>query len=162
MKSIRKKSPSSLDWNKKASREMRKILKLGHETPSLRKRGPRQAWQATVSLVGAAAMTRLNRRYRGKNRPTDVLSFHPPEIFREQGQLGELVICLPVLKRQAKELGHRPEIELRILLIHGLLHLLGWDHEKGARQAALMAREEEKLLQKMKVGSVRGLIRRAG
>ena len=101
-------------------------------------------------------MTELNRAYRGKNRPTDVLSFQPPEVFRKQGMLGELVICLPVLKRQARELGHRPETELRILLVHGVLHLLGLDHELGAREAARMARLEARLLEKLRGGKLSG------
>jgi probable rRNA maturation factor len=92
-------------------------------------------------------MARLNSRYRGKPRPTDVLSFPAPEPIRSlQGALGELVICLPVLTRQAREQGHRAELELWVLLAHGLLHLLGMDHEKGGKQAAEMARWEKKLL----------------
>jgi probable rRNA maturation factor len=112
-------------------------------------------WNASVQMVGGPAMRRLNLQYRKKNYQTDVLSFEAPLVFRKVGQLGELVICLPVLKRQAAEQGHSPESELDILLIHGLLHLLGFDHERGPKDAASMSRWERKLL-----GRLPGLIAR--
>ena len=83
-------------------------------------------------------MSRLNAQYRGKAYPTDVLSFPAPKIFRMAGELGALVVCLPALKRQARERGHSPETELEILLVHGVLHLLGLDHELGPKQAVEM------------------------
>jgi probable rRNA maturation factor len=101
-------------------------------------------------------MTRLNEQYRGKAYATDVLSFPSPEVFQSMGQLGELVVCLPVLKRQARELGHAPEQELDVLLAHGALHLLGLDHELGPKQSAEMARLEARLLP----ARAKGLIRR--
>lgn len=107
----------------------------------------RKAPQVTWILVGAAAMTRLNARYRGKRGPTDILSFPVPSQHQAQGFLGELVVCEPVLRRQARELGHSPEVELKILLCHGLLHLFGFDHEKSARERHKMARAEGRLLQ---------------
>ena len=75
-----------------------------------------------------------------------------------EGQLGEVVICLPVLKRQARERGHSEVAELEILLVHGALHLLGFDHELGPKQAAAMARWEGKLLP----ARLRGLITLGG
>jgi probable rRNA maturation factor len=91
-------------------------------------------------------MSRLNRSYRGKTYATDVLSFPAPPVFRRQGHLGELIICLPVLKSQARELGHSAETELDVLLVHGLLHLLGMDHEKGGKAARVMRLWETRLL----------------
>lgn len=88
----------------------------------------------------------LNKNYRGKNYPTDVLSFPVPEPFARMGILGELVICLPVLKAQAVEQKHSASLELDILLVHGVLHLLGFDHELGPKQAREMASWEAKLL----------------
>lgn len=115
-------------------------------------------------MVGRLRMTRLNLKYRGKNRPTDILSFPSPEVFRAAGDLGELIICLPVLKRQAEGLGHSPRRELDILLAHGLLHLLGLDHERGRAEARRMACFEEQLLERLRpsrtLGS-RGLIARS-
>jgi probable rRNA maturation factor len=91
-------------------------------------------------------MIRLNTAYRGKAYATDVLSFPTLNPFRSQGLLGELIICLPVLKAQARNLNHSREEELDVLLIHGLLHLLGLDHEKSLKQATLMAGWEAKIL----------------
>jgi probable rRNA maturation factor len=99
-------------------------------------------------------MTALNRRYRGKAYPTDVLSFSAPEPFRRAGHLGDLVICLPTLKRQAREQCHAPERELQVLLVHGVLHLLGFDHELGPKQAALMQRWEARLLDRPASGLI--------
>jgi probable rRNA maturation factor len=80
----------------------------------------------TIALVGDATMRRLNRRYRGKDRPTDVLSFAPDT----RGPiLGDIAIATGVARRQAREAGHAYAQELRVLALHGLLHLLGYDHE---------------------------------
>ncbi|MFL5815754.1 MAG: rRNA maturation RNase YbeY [Bdellovibrionia bacterium] len=169
---------STTEWCKLAERELQKIIAQAITIPAVKKLGPKPAtaWTASVSLIGAPAMTRLNSTYRGKNRPTDVLSFNSPEIFQKQGLLGELVICLPVLKRQARELKHTPELELKVLLVHGLLHLLGMDHELGPKQAVEQAKYEQKILEKLLTGRskaaskqgqlkatkmVRGLIQRA-
>jgi probable rRNA maturation factor len=159
---------TSNDWGRLAERELKKIIAVATTIPAVRKLGPKPAsmWTASVSLIGAPDMTQLNSMYRGKNRPTDVLSFSSPEVFQRQGHLGELVICLPVLKSQARELGHPPEMELRVLLTHGLLHLLGQDHELGPKQAAEQGRLEQKVLEKLltgrsKKGALQGLIQRA-
>ncbi len=104
-------------------------------------------------------MRQLNREYRKKNYATDVLSFPSPDVFRIQGYLGELVVCLPVLKRQAREQGHSQKAELEVLLVHGVLHLLGMDHEKSQKEARRMARWEKKLLSSKQTGRS-GLITR--
>jgi rRNA maturation RNase YbeY len=151
VKTIRKKAKTQVEWAKFAERELTQIIAQAITLPAVKKLGPKpaSAWTVSVSLIGAPAMTQLNSMYRGKNRPTDVLSFSSPEIFQKQGHLGELVICLPVLKRQARELKHAPEMELKVLLVHGLLHLLGMDHELGPKQAAAQAKLEEKILEKL-------------
>lgn len=114
-------------------------------------------------------MAELNHQYRGANYATDVLSFPAPEVFRHEGNLGDIVVCLPVLKRQAEERGHAPETELWVLLVHGVLHLLGLDHERGQKQAREMQEWEEKLLGKfvdlkegssLNAGLIAGLIGR--
>lgn len=167
MKTIRKKAKPQADWAKLAERELAKIIAQAITLPAVKKLGPKPAtaWTATVSLIGSSVMTQLNSTYRGKNRPTDVLSFTSPEIFQKQGHLGELVICLPVLKRQARELKHKPELELQILLVHGLLHLLGMDHELGPKEAAAQAKLEQKILEKLLTSrsskATKGLIQRA-
>ena len=137
------------DWTPKAERQLRLILRAARTHETLAKKGAfgsAASWSASVRLVGTAAMARLNGQFRGKPYATDVLSFGVPEIFHREGHLGELVICLPTLARQARERGHDPQKELRILLVHGVLHLLGLDHERGPRHAAQMARWENRLL----------------
>ena len=81
---------------------------------------------ATVAVVfGDDAMVRgLNRRYRGKDRPTDVLSFPAGE----NDHLGDIVVSSDTARRQGRRRGHGAAREARILLIHGFLHLLGYDH----------------------------------
>jgi probable rRNA maturation factor len=95
----------------------------------------------------------LNRAYRGKDRPTDVLSFPlddgsgefvlPPGAPRH---LGAIVVSLPRALEQAREYGHSPAREFGYLVTHGLLHLLGYDHEAPEEQRAMRAREEAALL----------------
>lgn len=102
---------------------------------------------AELSLVFLRddAMRPLNRDWRGKDRTTDVLSFPQPE--RPGGRaLGDVVVSVDAAERQARERGHRLEAELLRLLVHGYLHLLGYDHERGAEDARLMRREERRLL----------------
>ncbi len=93
-------------------------------------------------LVTGPRMAALNKSYRGKNYDTDVLSFPAPALFQERGVLGELVISKKKLKEQAREQGHSESSELRVLVVHGVLHLLGLDHELGPRQAARMRKYE--------------------
>jgi probable rRNA maturation factor len=91
----------------------------------------------TVAIVRDGRVQQLNRRYRRRNVPTDVLSF-PSD---EPGYLGDVVIAAGVARRQAKTAGHSLQHELRILALHGLLHLLGYDHQRdGGRMARVEAR----------------------
>ncbi len=110
--------------------------------------------EVSVLLVNDAGMRRLNHLYRGIDRTTDVLSFplinptRPPLDLRggvEGLLLGDIVISLPQTKRQAEEYGATFDRELSRLLIHGLLHLLGHDHEKSSYRAAKMRRLEAEL-----------------
>jgi rRNA maturation RNase YbeY len=138
------------EWQELASTRLAQILKVGRKFPALNKMGPKREtgkpWAAEVQLVGKAVMTRMNATYRKKKYPTDVLSFSAPLPFIKQGMLGELIVCLPVLKAQAKEIKSSPQCELDVLLVHGVLHLLGFDHEKGPKEATKMARWETRLL----------------
>jgi probable rRNA maturation factor len=109
--------------------------------------------EVSVALVGAARIRALNRRYRGKDAPTDVLSF-PGDA---PGFLGDIVIAAEVARRQADEAGHALGTEVRVLALHGLLHLLGYDHETDQGQ---MARLEARL--RRKAGLRAGLIEREG
>jgi probable rRNA maturation factor len=105
----------------------------------------------TVAIVSDARIRALNRRYRRKHRATDVLSF-PGE---GPGYLGDIVIAGGVARGQAHAAGHSLQTELRVLALHGLLHLLGYDHE---RDAGRMARVEARL--RLRGGLREGLIER--
>ncbi|MBM3724769.1 MAG: rRNA maturation RNase YbeY [Acidobacteria bacterium] len=81
-------------------------------------------------LTDDRELRRLNRRFRGKDEPTDVLSFPEP------GSLGEIAISVGRARQQAAAFGHDVETEIRILILHGLLHLLGYDHENDRGRMA--------------------------
>jgi probable rRNA maturation factor len=93
-----------------------------------------------VLLADDATLRRLNRSFRGKNKPTDVLSFPAPEEIA-QTHAGDLAVSLETAARQAAAYGHDLRDEVRILLLHGLLHLSGLDHETDDGEMA--AREAE-------------------
>ena len=99
--------------------------------------------QLVLVFVDSAEIKKLNQTYRGKNKPTDVLSFDPIE----QQDLGELVLCPSVLRRQAKEHKLTFEQELGYMIIHGVLHLLGFDHEKSVKQAKKMFRLQDNIFE---------------
>ncbi len=82
--------------------------------------------EVSVVLAGDGLLRRLNRDFRGKDRPTDVLSF--PGGAGEEG-LGDVVISVPTAARNARRLGHSVPRELDVLALHGFLHVLGYDHE---------------------------------
>jgi probable rRNA maturation factor len=122
-----------------------------------------------IALADDATMRRLNRRFAGKNRVTDVLSFpsepvpalekaakRPGSGRRGLRHLGDIVIATGVARRQAVEAGHSYAAELRVLALHGLLHLLGFDHE---RDDGTMARVEARL--RVNGGLATGVIERA-
>jgi probable rRNA maturation factor len=92
---------------------------------------PSEARSVTIVLAGDAAVRSLNRTFRRKDRTTDVLSFPAGFETLPDGSrpLGEIVISVPQAARQAAAAGHALAHELRVLLIHGYLHLLGYDHE---------------------------------
>jgi len=105
----------------------------------------------SLLLVGDRAMRRLNRRYRRKDRTTDVLAFPARKISSRltphasrftSSLLGDVVMSLPQAARQAKQAGHSLEREVAVLITHGLLHLMGYDHERSAREARRMSRRE--------------------
>jgi rRNA maturation RNase YbeY len=109
--------------------------------------------QLSILFVGDRAMRSLNRRYRHKDRTTDVLSFS----FREgdfphiqPDFLGDIIISVPAAARQASAAGHTIGREIDVLLIHGLLHLLGYDHEINDREARRMQAREIALLKRFR------------
>ena len=113
-----------------------------------------------IMFVGDQRMRGLNRRYRGKDRTTDVLAFAMRDAFtphalrRAQGRpsrlmpdmLGDVVISVHTAWRQGKEAGRSLDEELAWLLVHGILHLCGYDHERSEKEARRMHRRERMLL----------------
>ncbi len=91
--------------------------------------------QVDVLLTTDATVRRLNRDFRGKNKPTDVLSFPAPPAFADQ-HAGDLAISLDTAARQAATYSHPLAAEVKILLLHGLLHLAGFDHETDQGEMA--------------------------
>ncbi len=98
-----------------------------------------------VLLTSSAEMKSLNRRFRGKNQVTDVLSF-PAEAGMEDECAGEIAISTEIAARNAGALGHSAAEEVKILVLHGVLHLRGYDHECDNGQ---MARREQQLRKKL-------------
>ena len=123
---------------------------------------PRAGGDVAVALVSDARMRALNRTYRRRDVATDVLSFSPdpliPGLRPQASGLGDIVIATGVARRQAREAGHSYQTELRVLALHGLLHLLGYDHH-DKRDQGRMARVEAAL--RRKGGLAAGLIERA-
>ncbi len=103
----------------------------------------------SVRIVGNARSRSLNARYRHKHKPTNVLSFAGAGASPDgRFFLGELVICAPVVAREAKAQDKTLKAHWAHMTIHGVLHLLGFDHE-GAREAAKMASREVQILDRL-------------
>jgi len=99
--------------------------------------------ELSVVLTDDATIQQLNREYRGIDTPTDVLSFAQQEAEGPSGEvLGDVIISLPTAQRQADERGHSLAAEVRILMVHGLLHLLGYDHLTPVDSAKMAAAEQ--------------------
>ena len=101
--------------------------------------------ELSIALVDEDEMAQLNEQYRGVGGATDVLSFGCDDPCPTPGDepimLGDVIIAPTVAERQAAELGHSVEHELDVLLVHGVLHLLGYDHEEDADAEVMAARE---------------------
>jgi probable rRNA maturation factor len=138
----------SVDDLEKFSAKLRKLLKIPAEA-------------VTICLVTRADITKWNRAYRGKNRPTDVLSFTPdeppvkqrvPRLSRKRtssksngdgsNYWGDVAIAPAIARQNARRFGRDFNDELRILILHGILHLMGYDHETDNGQ---MDRRETRL-----------------
>ena len=127
-------------WVKKIARQ---ILKAEGVAPP---------YEVSLVFTDSETVKQLNRDYRGIDEPTDVLAFYmlpqkeaddsfalPPDGVT---RLGEVIISYPQAVEQAKEQGHSTERELALLIIHGILHLLGYDHEEPEEEAEMRTREK--------------------
>jgi len=95
----------------------------------------------SVAFVGGKEIKKWNNLYRKKNKVTDVLSFS----YNEKPLSGEIIICYPKALEQAKQKGWGVKKEITTLLIHGILHLAGYDHEKSGREARKMDKLQNKI-----------------
>lgn len=102
--------------------------------------------QATVRFIDAEESRSLNRDWRGKDRATNVLSF-PYE--REPVVMGDMAVCVPVVLREAREQGKTAEAHFAHLVVHGMLHLQGYDHETGPEDAERMEAREREILARL-------------
>ena len=109
----------------------------------------------SIAVVSDRRMRALNRQFRGKDTATDVLSFPATQMPGVSSFLGDVVIASGVATRQARDAGHPVSTELKVLALHGLLHLLGYDHDTDHGK---MARAEARL--RKKAGLREGLIER--
>jgi probable rRNA maturation factor len=108
-----------------------------------------------VLVTTGKELRALNRRFRGKDRPTDVLSF--PPLLELENFAGDIAIASEIAAQSARRLGHPAAEEIKILALHGVLHLAGYDHERDHGE---MARKEQRL--RRKLGLPVGLIERSG
>ncbi|HOW82597.1 MAG TPA: rRNA maturation RNase YbeY [Spirochaetota bacterium] len=104
----------------------------------------------TVIITDDGFIREMNREYRKKDSPTDVISFANrdcefPDIESEPEDLGDIFISIETAERQAAEYGVSLKDEIKRLVIHGVLHLAGYDHEKSEKHAAVMARKEREI-----------------
>lgn len=118
-------------------------------------RAVRLRGSANVLVTTSNALRALNRRFRGKDRPTDVLSF-PPVSGLSEDFAGDIAISAGIAAQNARRLGHTAAQEIKILVLHGLLHLAGYDHERDRGE---MKRKEERL--RRALGLPAGLIARS-
>lgn len=132
--------PFKIDWSTRSKLRGPGEKSMGDLVRMLRDRLAPHAMGISISYVDDRIMRKLNREHRGINRSTDVLSF-PAE--PEKGafpHLGDLVICLPVAEKMARKLGVSRRREVETLVVHGFLHLCGYDHETD--QGEMMALQE--------------------
>lgn len=121
----------------------------------LKKEKIAKATELSIAFIGPGRMRKLNKTYKKRNRVTDVLAFPEAKIAFDKFRigpaekikgLGEIVICLREVKKNAKKYDTIFDKELARIVIHGLLHLLGYDHEKSAKEADRMEEKEKEYL----------------
>lgn len=103
--------------------------------------------QVTIRFVAAREGRRLNHDFRGKDYATNVLSF----VYETEPVIGDLVVCLPVVKREAKEQKKPLKAHLAHMIVHGMLHLQGYDHETGPADAEIMEQREREILARFRI-----------
>jgi len=99
----------------------------------------------SLAFIKKEEIKKLNKKFRGKNKPTDVLSF----LLNEKRYLGEIIICPEIVKENAKKYRVSVKKEMLKVFVHGILHLCGYDHEKSAGEAEKMQKKQEKYLNEL-------------
>ncbi len=122
-------------WVASVSRELKKRI------------GEKPRRELVIAFVSRTQIQKLNREFRGKNKPTDVLSFAPS--FDDAKSLGELAISPEVISAQAREHGLLVREELGYMILHGILHLLGYDHESSAKDASAMFALQDEIFESL-------------
>lgn len=114
--------------------------------------------EVSVTFTDDASIHELNKKFRGVDRPTDVLSFplfdyegesEEPPVDELMGMLGDVVLSLETAARQAEEYGHSFEREVAFLTVHSMLHLLGYDHETGEADEADMRQRQREIMERL-------------
>jgi probable rRNA maturation factor len=106
----------------------------------------RERENISLAFIGKAEIKKLNKKFRKKNKPTDVLSF----LLNEKQCFGEIIICPEVVKQNAKKYGVSAQAETLKVFVHGILHLCGYDHEKSDKEAEIMEAKEKRYLNNLK------------
>ncbi len=99
----------------------------------------------SLAFVSKEEIKKINKKFRHKNKPTDVLSF----LINEKQYLGEIIICPEVVKENAKKYKTTVKQEMMKVFVHGILHLLGYEHEKTNKEAEIMEKKQEKYFLKV-------------
>lgn len=129
------------DWTKRVASH------LGRESLSVRaRRALESAHEVSLVFVSVQEIQRLNREFRGKDKPTDVLSFAPTD----EGSLGELVFSLQIIRAQATEHALSYQDELGYMVLHGVLHLLGYDHETSRTEEQRMFKLQDRVFDNLR------------
>jgi rRNA maturation RNase YbeY len=119
-----------------APQKIRSLIEAAAAVPEVQARLPDGGWDLAIRVSGDRELRRLNRRFLGEDHATDVLSF-PSGERAAAAHLGDIVISWPAVNRQAAEFGHPVESELGLLVVHGFLHILGWDHATSGEEAEM-------------------------
>ena len=142
---------------KSFSQVAKKVLSGENRGTATAKAGSRHGGKnVSLAFVTKAEIQKLNKKFRKKNKPTDVLSFSaqggPAEGWNltNKDYLGEIIICPEVVKENAQKYGVTIKSEMKKVFVHGILHLLGYDHEKSEKEADEMEQKQEKYLSKVK------------
>ena len=142
----------SVDVNNESDYEVNELEISSHATFLLRSLHINPASELSVMLVDEVSMAALHEKFMDEPGSTDVLSFPMDELRAgtsdkpsEEGILGDVVLCPAVAARQGEQAGHSMEVELRLLLTHGVLHLLGHDHEEPDEHKVMFGLQAELL-----------------